>query len=124
MQDAASSSQRATTPCASPPAPSDPEARGGLAITRFSHRVLAIAWPAFLMAGVLEMLVFALADPEDLHWIGGAPVELSRSAVYTLAFFVFWLVISTAGALTQLLLAEPGDINQGRRRRSAPHWPQ
>jgi hypothetical protein len=94
-----------------------------VAITGFSHRVLAIAWPAFLMAGVLEMLVFALADPEDLHWMGGAPIELSRSAVYTLAFLAFWLIISTAGALTQLLLADPGEVNRVRQRRSAPHWP-
>jgi hypothetical protein len=99
------------------------EAQGVVAITGFSHRVLAIAWPAFLMAGVLEMLVFALADPEDLHWMGGAPIELSRSAVYTLAFLAFWLIISTAGALTQLLLADPGEVNRVRQRRSAPHWP-
>ncbi|MFM2066172.1 MAG: hypothetical protein RLZZ584_1081 [Pseudomonadota bacterium] len=100
------------------------QAQDSLAITGFGHRVLAIAWPAFLMAGVLEMLVFALADPEDLHWMGGAPIELSRSAVYTLAFFAFWLIISTAGALTQLLLADPGEVNRTRPRRSAPHWPR
>jgi hypothetical protein len=95
-----------------------------VAITSFGHRVLAIAWPAFLMAGVLEMLVFALADPEELHWMGGAPLDMSRSAVYSLAFFAFWLIISTAGALTQLLLADPGDVNNAPRRRSAPHWPR
>ena len=74
--------------------------------------MMAILWPAFLMAGVLEMLVFALIDPRDLHWFGGAPVELSTSAVYSLAFFVFWAVISTAGALTQLLKMTAEDVNQ------------
>ena len=35
-------------------------------------RVSAILWPAFLMAGVIEMLVFAMVDPGDLHWIARA----------------------------------------------------
>ena len=78
----------------------------------FRMRVMAILWPAFLMAGVLEMLVFALIDPHDLHWFGGAPVDLSASAVYSFAFFVFWAVISTAGALTQLLKMTAEDVNQ------------
>ena len=56
-----------------------------------------IVWPAFLVAGVLEMLVFALVDPEGLHWFGGEPLELSRTAVYTLAFFVFWAAASLSG---------------------------
>ena len=85
----------------------------------FAQRAMAILWPAFLMAGVLETLVFALVDPGTLRWFGGAAVELSASAVYTLAFFVFWLVIATAGALTQLLERTPEDLNQlpdeGRR---------
>ena len=74
--------------------------------------MMAILWPAFLMAGVLEMLVFALIDPHDLHWFGGAPVDLSASTVYSLAFFVFWAVISTAGALTQLLKMTAEAVNQ------------
>ena len=78
----------------------------------FGRRVMAILWPSFLMAGVLEMLVFALIDPHDLHWFGGAPVDLSASTVYSLAFFVFWAVISTAGALTQLLKMTAEDVNQ------------
>jgi len=42
-----------------------------------------IMWPAFLVAGLLEVLVFAMVDPQDLHWFG-QPVELSRQGVYTL----------------------------------------
>ena len=87
-------------------------------------RALAILWPAFLMAGVLEMLVFALVDPGQLHGVGGAPVDWSPSAVYTLAFFVFWGVIATASALTQLLAAGADEVNLAPARRSAPNWPQ
>ena len=66
------------------------------------QRLMWIAWPSFLMAGVMEILVFALVDPQDLHWFGHA-LELSRQSVYTLSFFVFWLVIGIGCALTALL---------------------
>lgn len=75
------------------------------------QRLMWIAWPAFLMAGVLEMVVFALVDPQDLHWFG-QPLALSRQAVYTLAFFVFWGVIMAAGALTTLLSMSPFELNR------------
>lgn len=74
-------------------------------------RWMWIAWPSFLMAGVIEMLVFALVDPQDLNWFGHT-VDISRQGVYTLAFFVFWLVISISSALTAMLAvpsAKPND---------------
>jgi hypothetical protein len=70
------------------------------------QRVLVVLWPAFLMAGVLEMLVFALVDPADLRWFGGAQVGWSPQAIYTVSFLIFWAVIAAAGALTALL-AQP-----------------
>ena len=73
------------------------------------RRALQILWPAFLMAGVLEVLIFALVDPSDMHWFGGAPIEASRQAIYTLAFFAFWGVIAAAGAVTELLHGQRGD---------------
>ena len=74
--------------------------------------LLAILWPAFLMAGVLEMLVFALVDPATLRWMGGELLPLAPQAVYTLAFFVFWAVIAAAGLLTRLLEGDPEHINR------------
>ena len=65
---------------------------------RLPRWAAAILWPSFLMAGVLEMLVFAVVDPGELH--------ASRQALYTIAFLVFWGAISTAGALTALLMVE------------------
>jgi hypothetical protein len=70
---------------------------------RKSERALTVLWPAFVMAGVLEALVFAVVDPELMSWFGGAPLGLSRQAVYTITFFIFWGVIATASAMTQLL---------------------
>lgn len=73
-----------------------------------SQQVLGVLWAAFLAAGVLEMVVFALVDPADLHWFGGEPLGLEPRAVYTLAFFVFWAVISLGCALTLLLCGAAG----------------
>jgi uncharacterized membrane protein YcfT len=75
------------------------------------QKLMWIAWPSFLMAGVLELLVFALVDPQDMHWFGHS-FEISRQAVYTLGFFVFWLIISIAGALTIFLSLPANEVNQ------------
>jgi hypothetical protein len=75
------------------------------------QRLMWIAWPAFLMAGVLEMLVFATVDPGDLHWFG-QPVTLSRQGVYTLAFFAFWAITMASSALTTLLSMSPFEVNR------------
>lgn len=75
------------------------------------QRLMWIAWPAFLMAGVLEMGVFAMVDPQDLHWMG-QPLELSRQAIYTVSFFGFWGVTALSSALTTLLAASPFEINR------------
>ena len=69
----------------------------------FRGRALLILWPAFVMAGVLEMLLFAVVDPTSLQWFGAEPIEWSRSAIYSVTFFIFWGAIATAGAITQLL---------------------
>ena len=80
----------------------------------FGVRALLVLWPAFLMASVLEGLVFAVVDPASLQGFGGAPLALSALAVYTGVFFVFWLVIAAACGLTQWL---------GQTADSVNHWP-
>lgn len=77
-----------------------------------SRRWMWIVWPAFLVAGVLEILVFAMVDPQDLHWFG-QPLGISRQGVYTLAFFVFWVVAMISSGLTALLAMSPSEVNQG-----------
>jgi hypothetical protein len=71
-----------------------------------AQRWMQIAWPAFLAAGALEMLVFSTIDPHDIHWLG-QPVQWSREAVYTLAFFMFWAVTAASSALTMMLARPP-----------------
>jgi hypothetical protein len=75
-------------------------------MSSFAVRALTVLWPAFFTAGVMDMLVFALVDPSDLHWIGGQALPLSRQAMYTLAFLAFWALIGAASAVT-VWLASP-----------------
>ena len=70
-----------------------------------TRMLMAVAWPAFLAACVLEVAVFALVDPNELAWAGG-PLGWSRQSVYSLAFFAFWAVATGASALA-VLLARP-----------------
>lgn len=81
--------------------------------------VMTILWPAFLMAGVLEALVFVVVDPTDLRWFGGSAVGLSVEAVYTVTFLVIWLAMVGSGALTALLLRSADEVNRSSADRTA-----
>jgi len=74
-------------------------------------RLLMLAWPAFMAACLLELVVFALVDPHDLHW-GGTPIDWSRQGVYTAAFFVFWTISFSACVFTTLLRMSPAEVNE------------
>lgn len=80
------------------------------ASSTWPRRLMWIVWPAFLVAGLLEMLVFALVDPQDLHWAGQA-LPLSNQGIYTVAFFVFWALATVASGLTAVLAMTPNEVN-------------
>ena len=77
-------------------------------------RALAILWPAFLMAGMLEMLVFAVVDPHEMRWFGGALIAWTPVAIYSITFLLFWGAVATASALTALLSLSADEINDPR----------
>lgn len=70
------------------------------------RHLLLVLWPSFVIAGLLEMLVFSAAHPEDMKGLGGLLTGLSATGVYTLAFFAFWAISALGSALT-LMLALP-----------------
>lgn len=74
-------------------------------------KFMGVLWPAFLAACLLELLVFALVDPQDLHW-SGQPLGISRTGVYSVAFFAFWAISAVASTLTLLLGKSPAEINR------------
>ena len=76
-----------------------------------AKRMMWIAWPAFLVAGLFEVLVFGLVDPQDLQWFGH-PLALSRQGVYTLSFSAFWLLTMVSSGLTTLLSMSPFEVNR------------
>jgi hypothetical protein len=63
---------------------------------------MSIAWPAFLAACALQLIIFAVVDPTELVWFG-QPLAWSRQAVYTAGFFVFWACSALASSLAVLL---------------------
>jgi len=75
------------------------------------QRLMWILWPAFLVAGVADGLMFSLFDPQDMQ-IFGETVDLSRTAVYSIGFFLFWAFAAASSALTCLLQRSPFDINR------------
>jgi hypothetical protein len=75
-----------------------------------AKRIMWITWPAFLVAGLLEMLVFGLVDPQNLQWFGN-PLALSRQGVYTVAFFAFWALTMVSSGLTTLLSMSAFEVN-------------
>jgi len=84
-------------------------------ISVIKQRALQILWPAFLMAGVLEMMLFAVVDPGDLQWFGGAPIGWPRQAIYTVTFLIFWGAMAVSGALTALLTRSDAELNDADR---------
>ncbi len=69
--------------------------------------LMSVLWPAFLLACLMEVLVFSMVDPNDVHW-AVETLALSRMGIYTVAFFLFWAIGMGACALA-VLLAIPTD---------------
>lgn len=75
------------------------------------RHILLVIWPSFVIAGLIEMLVFNAADPADMKGFGGVLTQMSATGVYTLAFFAFWALCAFGAALT-LMLAAPTRAEQ------------
>jgi hypothetical protein len=73
-------------------------------------RPIWILWPSFVVAGIAEAVFFTLFDPAELH-VFGEPFAGSRTAVYTLGFFLFWLFGAACSAFTCFLQRSAAEIN-------------
>lgn len=72
---------------------------------------LIVGWSAFLAACGLELVVFGLFDPIELHWRGNQ-LEWPRVAVYSLGFVLFWAAAAVSSYLTLMLLRPADEVNQ------------
>ena len=78
---------------------------------KLARRLMWVIWPAFLVAGASAAIFFTAFDPFDLHFLG-APLEMSRSAVYTVGFFGFWALGAASSALTVFLERSASEVNR------------
>ena len=75
------------------------------------QRLIWVLWPSFIVGGIAEAVFFTLFDPLDLH-LFGEPLTLSRTAIYTIGFFAFWLFAAGSSALTCFLQRPAAEINR------------
>jgi hypothetical protein len=75
------------------------------------HRLMWVIWPAFLIAGAAEGIFFTIFDPFELHFFG-APLDVSREAIYAMGFFGFWALGIASSALTVFLERSPWEVNR------------
>lgn len=71
-----------------------------------AHQLMWVIWPAFLVAAVAELVFFSIFDPFELHFFG-APLDLTREAIYAMGFFGFWGMGIASSALTLYLGSPP-----------------
>jgi hypothetical protein len=67
---------------------------------------MIILWPAFLAAGIAEVLLFTVLDPSEFG--------VSRMAAYSAGFLFFWVLAAASSGLTCFLQRDAEDINQRR----------
>ena len=84
-----------------------------LRASRTGRRWVLVIWPAFLAACVLEVLVFSVLDPGEVHWPGQMS-QPARQAAYTVAFFCFWLISAVCSCL--VLWLKDGDGSECREK--------
>ena len=75
------------------------------------ERIAWVLWPSFIIGGFAEALFFSLVDPHDLAF-HGEPLGWSRTAIYSVGFFLFWAFAAGSSALTCFLQRSPFEINR------------
>lgn len=65
--------------------------------------IIWILWPAFIAAGIAEIVFFTAIDPQQLYLLG-RPVALSALATYSIGFLMFWLLCAGSSLMTYFML--------------------
>ncbi len=85
---------------------------------RLKYRLIAVLWPTFALAAVATGLFFSTFDPHDLLPFG-ASTSISRLAVYSIGFLVFWLYSAISVAVGLYFVAANQRADAGGARRNA-----
>lgn len=73
-------------------------------------KAIWILWPSFVVGGIAGVLFFAVMDPVDFAFVG--PLGLSRTAGYSIGFFLFWAVGAASSAFTCFLQRRADEVNR------------
>lgn len=66
--------------------------------------LMTTLWPSFIMACVSTALLFSLVDADAI--INSHNAELGNEVVYSIAFFIFWILGTLTSGLTALLMCK------------------
>ena len=81
------------------------------------HKCIAVLWPSFLTAVIATGLFFSAFDPAELLPFN-ADLEISHMGIYTIGFFLFWLLTAVSGigtlyfAITNCMRRDPDSREQ------------
>ena len=75
------------------------------------RKAIWVLWPSFIVGGVAETVFFTFFDPMELH-LFGEPAGISRLAVYSGGFFLFWAFAAASSAFTCFLQRTADEINR------------
>jgi len=67
--------------------------------------IIWILWPAFIAAGIAEVVFFTVIDPKQLYLLG-QPIEMSAMTTYSIGFFLFWLLCIGSSLMTYFMLPQ------------------
>ncbi|WP_294248885.1 hypothetical protein [Propionivibrio sp.] len=67
--------------------------------------IIWVLWPAFLAAGIAEIVFFTAIDPQQLYLLG-QPVELSAIATYSIGFLMFWVICAGSSLMTWFMMPQ------------------
>lgn len=69
------------------------------------RHIIWVLWPAFIAAGIAEIVFFTVIDPGQLFLLG-QPVDLPAVATYSLGFLMFWLICAGSSLMTYFMLPQ------------------
>jgi hypothetical protein len=75
------------------------------------RKAIWILWPAFIVGGIAEVIFFTIFDPMEMH-LFGEPIGMSRLAVYSIGFALFWAFAAASSAFTCFLQRSSDEINR------------
>ena len=74
------------------------------------QKISSILWPSFITAGLANSIFFTFIDPQSLIYAGGFD-EASNISIYSIGFFLFWMLTSSSCLMTSYFMKPCCKIN-------------